>query len=760
MALQASSKVKGITIEIGADTSKFGYEMSQIRKEAQLITKDMKSVDEAMKLDPTNVGKAADKLKLLREQADNATKKVNTIKAAIDALNKEYQDQSSKEYTEQLEHLERQLESATREQEVANARLKEFENNAGSAKVEVMDLGKMIEAHLVSNSVSFFLNNVSQLVRNIIGEIKELSKALVDFSVDSVKSAAAFNDAIGYSEVVFGNMSEDSLQWAKDNSEGLRISQRTLTEYMNTLGQVFHSQGLAEDDALDKVESLMELAADLRAATGKTTDEILPVMQRGFTTSVKNFRQFGVIMTDAEVKAYALAHGLAEVTVDETKLAKATADLHDAQQKAQDALNKYGEGSVELEKAEAKLITAEEKYNEVLEGEADNMDAATIITARYSLLMERLANIQGQNERESDLFNSQLALMQTKFENLKDTIGLELLPVATELLTSLNDFLSSEDGQQILSEIVKQFKEWGKSIDEMVKDGRFKEFLQNMIDNLPHIVESIGQIVDAVIRALPYIAQMTDEVLQLFGIKSENQQIKEAFIEVENQIDQFARNSGTDIDTMVQAIHAYAESNNKDVLDIYNNWSEYEPKIKGYIDDITTTADGSKQGLETALQGMSSVTTTSIESQISTWDRLKSALNEFCSFFNTNVLEIIGYLSGMGGSYVQGSLFTRWATSGISNLFSRASGGSAEVGQILRVNDDAGHRSEMFVPSVPGTILNGEQTDKVMNNYNNSKNFNGGINIYVTSTALSVDDLANDLGEAMNRKLRMSGAIL
>ena len=44
MALQASSKVKGITIEIGADTSKFGYEMNQIKKEAQLITKDMKAL--------------------------------------------------------------------------------------------------------------------------------------------------------------------------------------------------------------------------------------------------------------------------------------------------------------------------------------------------------------------------------------------------------------------------------------------------------------------------------------------------------------------------------------------------------------------------------------------------------------------------------------------------------------------------------------------------------------------------------------------
>ena len=79
MALQASSKVKGITIEIGADTTSFGYAMKQIRQEASLVSKDLKTVDSALKLDPTNLGKAADKLKLLREAADNATTKVETI---------------------------------------------------------------------------------------------------------------------------------------------------------------------------------------------------------------------------------------------------------------------------------------------------------------------------------------------------------------------------------------------------------------------------------------------------------------------------------------------------------------------------------------------------------------------------------------------------------------------------------------------------------------------------------------------------------
>ena len=47
-----------------------------------------------------------------------------------------------------------------------------------------------------------------------------------------------------------------------------------------------------------------------------------------------------------------------------------------------------------------------------------------------------------------------------------------------------------------------------------------------------------------------------------------------------------------------------------------------------------------------------------------------------------------------------------------------------------------------------------------MNSVNNSRNFSGGINIYVNSYGMNVAEVADELGAAMNRKLRMSGAIL
>lgn len=91
---------------------------------------------------------------------------------------------------------------------------------------------------------------------------------------------------------------------------------------------------------------------------------------------------------------------------------------------------------------------------------------------------------------------------------------------------------------------------------------------------------------------------------------------------------------------------------------------------------------------------------------------------------------------------------------------SRASGGPVLPGQMYRVNDNHGRQIEGFVPSVPGYILNGSDTSKIINNStNNSRSF-GDLNVYVTSYGTDAASIADEIGAAVNQKLRLSGAML
>ena len=50
----ASTKVRGITIELGADTTGLSKALSSINKEIGTTQKELKDVERLLKLDPTN----------------------------------------------------------------------------------------------------------------------------------------------------------------------------------------------------------------------------------------------------------------------------------------------------------------------------------------------------------------------------------------------------------------------------------------------------------------------------------------------------------------------------------------------------------------------------------------------------------------------------------------------------------------------------------------------------------------------------------
>lgn len=632
--LQASSKVKGITIEIGADTTSFGYAMKQIKQEASLVAKDLKSVDEAMKLDPNNIEKAADKLKLLREAADNATKKVETIKKAIEQLNKEYTDKSSDEYRKQLDHLTRSLESATREQEIANARLKNFETNAGNAGNAALSLGDIIKGNLISNIVLKGLSSLADLAKTIARELKKAVKELWNFSKESVSIAAQYEDALGYAKQLFGSQSEGLVSWVKDNSSALRIPISDLQVYANNLGTAFNALGLKRNDAIRFTEDILALSADIRAATGKDIEEINSALTRGFTSSLRNFRQFGLYVSEADVKVQAIKDGVIEYAGNQDELTAAILRSTLATADFEKAMDLYEEGTEEYAAAEEKAQEATEALNALLGDQEVELNSAQRATALYNLVMEKFGFLVGQNERESGLYNSQIAEMKTNFSNLKLQIGQELLPVFTDLLKKFNEFLKSDEGQEVLNKIVDAFKTWKDTIAAMMDDGRMSAFVDHLIETLPKIVDGVKSIVDWVIKLAPKVAEVADNVLTITSNSS---------------------------------------------------W-----------DNAMTASDGSK------------------------WD------------FGSN-------FANFGAPH--------------------ALGGPVSAGQLLRVNDDAGHRTEMFIPSVPGQILSGDKTDKIINNTNNSRTV-GDVNIYLTATGTNASAIADQIGEEVQRRLRMSGAYL
>lgn len=827
-------------------TKALAEKFDALEEESKDISSQLKIVNERLKLDPNNVELVQKKMKLLKEASENASKKVTLIKEEISKLNDEYDDKSSEEYNSRLKELNKQLSLAEQEFDLAEDRVRDFAKETDNAGDSSNRLADIIKGNLISEAIKSGLKSLWDLAKDLGRALADAAKKLWSFGKSSVELAAQYYDAVQTSKRAFQEFSDDAVKFAEEQSVALGLYKGDILETMNTLGLMFSSMGLGRQDALNMSEQLVILAADIRAAFGGDMKEILDALSRGFSTSTRNLRQFGVYISEAEIKAYALKTGIMELTVDQTKLDAATIKVEKAQKALAKAIAEHGEESLEARDAENKLAKAEEELEKAMEGKADSMTSAQRQTALLGLTEERLADISGQAAAEADKYPALVNRIDAAFKDMKETIGEKLLPVVEQLMSQFLEFLQSEDGAAIVDSIADAFEKLGQKVLEIVEDGRLQELVSEIIDWIPGAIEWVGDFTAKVVELTPEIGELAERILALFGIKTEAEKSRQALFEHRKEIDELAKSYNTDTDTIITAIASFAEQNGL-------KFSEVVGDLQGYSFDINSYLNGIKGSYETDIDDIWKVLAnfidkhgTTMEELVSDWETNEPKIMEFAGKMGPGYQEALsegikslqefaeqnGYsleevvrgwqernpeivfeyndfvrnttdmkdaviqeVSKLGpdtqaaiDTAVDNVNVSKWDTfwRGVKQTASdvwkfittatnpnawensgfqviggvRASGGAVHAGRMYRVNDDAGHRDEWFIPNTNGYILNGDQVDRIVNNYNNSSNFSGGINVYANSYGMDLATVSEELGYAIQQKLRMSGARL
>ena len=595
-------------------------------------------------------------------------------------------------------------------------------------------------------------------MKSIVKHFVEAGKKLFEFSKDAVGVAAQYQDALGYSEKVFGAYAGQVQQWVKDNSEALRIGISDLQVYANDLGTAFSALGLTGADSVKFMEDIISLSADIRAATGKDINEIVGALTRGFTSSTRNLRQFGLFIGEADIKIQALKDGVISFAGDQDALAAAIKKVEDTSKAAQEALDIYTEDSEQFAEAEEKANQAAEELNALLGDQEVSLSSSERTMSLYNLIMERMGFLIGQNSEEARLYNSQLALMKTKFDNLRLAIGNKLLPIFTNLVTKFNEFLGSEQGKELLDQIVELFGTWADNISEMLEDGRFQEFINNLVEQLPTIVEKIGEIVNAIITVTPYLVEGAGKILAFFGVGKEadiDRATKE-FVKAKDRVEAFATQQGLSLETAKKAVEGFATENNLKVYQVYQDWDTYEPKMEEYIGKYSKSAETAEEDVKTAMEGMT--------------EDVKKHNNDMGSLeptgwqvFIAKVESLIERLRTKYQQMLDDMGIDRQEILNDANTTApmpfAAGGRRTYANHPYIVGDDAQNRPELVIPDTAGEIINGDRTERVLNNINNSRSV-GSVNVYLTSYGADANAIANEIGIAVQQKLRMSGAML
>ena len=833
-----------------ADSTKtFADKFNDIEKEAGDISKELKIVNERLKLDPKNVELLGQKMDLLKAACANAASKVDLIKGEIAKLNEAYSDKSSEEYKNALKALNDQLKIAENEYALARDKVDAFGKELDSAGKSSSTLADIIKGSLISKVIMDGLKSLEKLAMSIARSMIQAAKKVFEFSQDCVKAAASYQDAVEYSEKVYGEYAKYVQDWVKENSGALRIGIANLQVYMNDLGTAFSALGLNHQQAMEMAQNLISLSADVRAATGKDIDEIISAMTRGFTSSTRNFRQFGVYVNEADIKIQALKDGIIEFTGDQEALNAAMEAYAAAAAKADEALKAYGEDSEQFRQADAEATAAAEALTQVLGGQEVALTSSQRAVALYNLVMERLGFLVGQNEKESGLYNSQVELLHTNFANLKLMIGDKLLPVFTDLVTKFNEFLASDEGQAILQSIADAFGNIAQKIAEMTQDGTIQRIVNEFIEKAPEVITQLGNIIEQLIELAPAIFDLTEKLLALFGIETEAEKSRQAFYDNKKAIGELAEEYGTDLETMKLAISAFAESEGLELSYVLGNWEFYAPQVEAYMKEMKANADANLGGFQQVLIDFAHKNNISLNDIYSDWNTYEPQIAEYVQgvggeyktefdkayqiiseFATQNGLDlntllqqwnsgntdiglelidfakahvdmkdaVVGAIEELGpaaqaaidnsASNLNTSKWDnvwRWVKQAVKDVYdflklfspawwmwqvgedvvdmaegaSMAMGGRAYAHRPYLVGDDAQNRPELFIPDTNGTILNGDKTERILNSVNNSNNV-GDVIIYVNSYGMDVAAVAEELGEAFQKKIRMSGAMI
>jgi len=104
----AKTKIRGITIELGADTSKLTEAFNKVNKELGGVDKALKDVNKLLKLDPSNVELISQRQKYLHDAIVLANQKIEEEKKMLEAL----PSSATGELTEEQKALQREIEAS------------------------------------------------------------------------------------------------------------------------------------------------------------------------------------------------------------------------------------------------------------------------------------------------------------------------------------------------------------------------------------------------------------------------------------------------------------------------------------------------------------------------------------------------------------------------------------------------------------------------------------------------------------------------
>lgn len=237
------------------------------------------------------------------------------------------------------------------------------------------------------------------MTRSLTVPLGLMGGAMIKFASDTQESLNKVN-------VAFGDSSTTVKDFAKTTLKSFGIAESSALDMASTFGDMATSMGIGQGAAAQMSTKLVGLAGDLASFKNIRIDVAQTALNSIFTGETESLKKLGIVMTQANLSAFALEKGI-------TKPIKA-----------------------------------------MTEGEK--------VMLRYNYVMEKTSNAHGDFERTGGGAANQMRVFQEGLKELAATFGEIILPMFTKIVSKANEII------QAFGNLSESTKKWILAIGGLV----------------------------------------------------------------------------------------------------------------------------------------------------------------------------------------------------------------------------------------------------------------------------------------------------
>lgn len=277
-----ASRIAGITVEIGGDTTKLSKALEGVNKSIKTTQAGLKDVNKLLKLDPSNTEAVTQKQRMLKDAVEATKEKLTTLKTAAEQANQQLAD--GKITQDQYDALQREI--VETEQNLKSLQEQAAVTNTTLAKID---------------AVGEKLQTVGSQVEGVGKKFLSVTAAVTGLGTAAVKTAADFDQEMSKVSAISGATGDDFDQLrakAREMGAKTKFSASEAASAMEYMAMV----GWKTGDMLDGIEGIMNLAA----ASGEdlaTTSDIVTDALTAFGLSAADSGHFADILAAASSNA-------------------------------------------------------------------------------------------------------------------------------------------------------------------------------------------------------------------------------------------------------------------------------------------------------------------------------------------------------------------------------------------------------------------------------------------------------------------------